>query len=309
LKVDYYPFGLKHKGYNNQITGRDHNYGYGGKEENNELSLNWSDFGWRNYDTSLGRWMNIDPLAEKRHELTAYNYVQNSPLIRIDPNGLTDYKLNKKTGEITQVGEVNDKPDRIVKTNRKGEVKRYKRGEKKGQAKILIDDIEQGILKDGMNFKTESNIIAVGGEGQATEDGVEGFALKLSEHIGKEVGGTYFSKDGKDKITHIAIGKYKRNTHKSTKSKGITALIQFAGSGKKFNEGVRGFFHTHPSGGNIKESDRVVPSDTDLEARDNSLKINPNLRFYLITNPINYGDKYPYKIEYTTGYYKRMNKL
>ncbi|WP_431471445.1 hypothetical protein I5168_08020 [Nonlabens sp. SCSIO 43208] len=30
---NYYPFGLEHKGYNNVIVGRDHNYGYGNKEE------------------------------------------------------------------------------------------------------------------------------------------------------------------------------------------------------------------------------------------------------------------------------------
>ena len=36
---NYYPFGLKHKGYNNVITGRDHKYGFGGKEYQDELGL------------------------------------------------------------------------------------------------------------------------------------------------------------------------------------------------------------------------------------------------------------------------------
>ncbi|WP_420571678.1 DUF6443 domain-containing protein [Kordia sp.] len=85
----YYPFGLKHKGYNNQITGRDHQYGYNGKEEQNELSLNWSDYGARNYDASIGRWMNIDPLAEKYYDKSSYNYTLNNPIFFIDPNGET----------------------------------------------------------------------------------------------------------------------------------------------------------------------------------------------------------------------------
>ncbi len=33
---NYYPFGLKHKGYNMDVNGRDHKYGFGGKEEQDE---------------------------------------------------------------------------------------------------------------------------------------------------------------------------------------------------------------------------------------------------------------------------------
>jgi len=88
LKVDYYPFGLKHKGYNNQITGRDHNYGYNGKEEQSELGLEWMDFHARNYDASIGRWMNLDPLAEKMRRHSPYNYAFDNPTFYIDPDGM-----------------------------------------------------------------------------------------------------------------------------------------------------------------------------------------------------------------------------
>jgi hypothetical protein len=40
---NYYPFGLKHKGYNFTITGKDHKYGFGNKEEQDELGLGWID--------------------------------------------------------------------------------------------------------------------------------------------------------------------------------------------------------------------------------------------------------------------------
>jgi len=33
---NYYPFGLKHKGYNTNIIGNDHKYGFGGKEEQDD---------------------------------------------------------------------------------------------------------------------------------------------------------------------------------------------------------------------------------------------------------------------------------
>ncbi len=87
-RINYYPFGLKHKGYNNVVNGTDHKYGFGDKEENDELGLEWLDFSARNYDAAIGRWMNLDPLAENYYEWAPYNYAFNSPIIFTDPTGL-----------------------------------------------------------------------------------------------------------------------------------------------------------------------------------------------------------------------------
>ncbi len=84
---NYYPFGLQHKGYNNTITGREHPYTFNGKEEQEELGLNWHDFGFRNYDASLGRWMNIDNLAQNYYNYSPYTYTANNPIYYIDPDG------------------------------------------------------------------------------------------------------------------------------------------------------------------------------------------------------------------------------
>jgi len=65
---NYYPFGLKHKGYNANINGRHHKYMFGGKEQQDELGLNWYDITARNYDPALGRWMNLDPLGGKNEK-------------------------------------------------------------------------------------------------------------------------------------------------------------------------------------------------------------------------------------------------
>jgi RHS repeat-associated protein len=46
-------------------------YKFQGQERQDELSLNWDSFKWRNYDFAIGRFMNIDPLAEQ--------YTYNSP--------------------------------------------------------------------------------------------------------------------------------------------------------------------------------------------------------------------------------------
>jgi RHS repeat-associated protein len=89
---NYYPFGLKQKGYNNTVSSNGNSvaqkYGFNGKEEQNELGLNYLDFGARNYDPALGRWMNIDPLAEDMRRHSPYNYAYNNPIYFMDPDGM-----------------------------------------------------------------------------------------------------------------------------------------------------------------------------------------------------------------------------
>ncbi|NHN28172.1 RHS repeat-associated core domain-containing protein, partial [Flavobacterium jejuense] len=84
----YYPFGLKHSGYNSNNSQPNYNYKYNGKELQTELGLDLYDYGARNYDPALGRWMNIDPLAEKFNNYTPYSYTLNSPVIFVDPDGM-----------------------------------------------------------------------------------------------------------------------------------------------------------------------------------------------------------------------------
>jgi RHS repeat-associated protein len=101
---NYYPFGLKHKGYNNVINGTDHKYGFGGKEEQDELSLGWIDITARNYDPAIGRWMNIDPATDLLESSSPYVYALNSPVVYLDEDGELPILINGRVSSDDERG-------------------------------------------------------------------------------------------------------------------------------------------------------------------------------------------------------------
>ncbi|WP_299117523.1 RHS repeat-associated core domain-containing protein, partial [uncultured Winogradskyella sp.] len=89
---NYYPFGLKHKGYNDVVSANVNSvarrFMFGGKEFNDELGLDWYDISARNYDPTIGRWMNLDPLAEDMRRHSPYNFGFDNPVYFQDPDGM-----------------------------------------------------------------------------------------------------------------------------------------------------------------------------------------------------------------------------
>ncbi len=83
----YYPFGLNQVGDWYATTAPENKYQFNGKELNEEMGINWVDFGNRWQDPALGRFMTIDRFAEKYYALTPYGYAANNPILFIDVNG------------------------------------------------------------------------------------------------------------------------------------------------------------------------------------------------------------------------------
>ncbi len=146
---NYYPFGLKHKGYNNVVNSLGNataqRKNYNGKEFQDELGLNWLDYGWRNYDPSLGRFMNLDPLAEFYHTDTPYTYVLNNPLSYIDPDGREVIGVTRNDADILHVSFNN------VFSGKKFDKLRslFTRGKKNNKKKF--DKIGKEALKDALS--------------------------------------------------------------------------------------------------------------------------------------------------------------
>jgi RHS repeat-associated protein len=106
-ETHYDPWGLEIKELGYQYGGIKVNpYLYNGKEAIGHLGIELYDYGARMYDPVIGRWSVVDPMADQREWLSPYNYVQNNPMLRVDPDGMLDeYNFNVDTGEFDWISD------------------------------------------------------------------------------------------------------------------------------------------------------------------------------------------------------------
>ena len=81
----YYPFGMNMEGI---WPGGTNKYQYNGNEAQSEVDHNVSDFNFRTYDAGIGRFWQVDILADWATDLTPYRFGFNNPVRYADPLGL-----------------------------------------------------------------------------------------------------------------------------------------------------------------------------------------------------------------------------
>lgn len=110
---NYYPFGLEQKSHTNIVNTLGNSaaqkYKYQGQERQDELGLNWDSFKWRNYDYAIGRFMCIDPLAEKYTYNSPYAFAENRVIDGRELEGLE--WVNSKNQQIYDPNANNGKGD------------------------------------------------------------------------------------------------------------------------------------------------------------------------------------------------------
>ena len=121
-RINYYPFGLKHKGYNN-VTSANVNsvaskFKFNGVELEESLGLDLYEMDLRQYDPAIVRFTSIDPVTHFSY--STYTAFDNNPIFWADPSGANgiQYDLQGRVSNVNgRAVSVTDRQERAKKQN------------------------------------------------------------------------------------------------------------------------------------------------------------------------------------------------
>ena len=125
-----------------------------GVEKEESFGLNWYETSFRGYDAQLGRFHQIDLLADRFAPITPYSYAVNDPILLSDPTGLApslksflnDLFAKAKDGDIFTGDEINRAYKEV---SRLGDNEKYDLERAKDGSGIWVDINEEQYSSDG----------------------------------------------------------------------------------------------------------------------------------------------------------------
>jgi len=84
---NYYPFGLTFNSYQRENS-TPNKFKFQGQEHIDALDLGWDSFKWRNHQPDIGRFFNVDPLADKYVHNSPYAFSENKVTSHVELEGL-----------------------------------------------------------------------------------------------------------------------------------------------------------------------------------------------------------------------------
>ena len=189
----YYPFGMNIKQLSANSTDPNHpnEYLYNGKLMQDEMGLNWLDYGARGYDGVLGRWHSSDPRAEKYFSWSPYSYCYNNPLNFVDPQGDT----------VKFAGNAEKTAYDAYKNNVNSSVEAYDKRTQKLRDKGKTERADKRVANRGSN-----EYVQIQEELNKTESDEIVFMVRMGSNISSKEGGGNITYNSDTKQIDVNIG-------------------------------------------------------------------------------------------------------
>jgi RHS repeat-associated protein len=117
---DFMPFGLTFNQYTRE-NATPNRWKFQGQEHIDDLGLNWDSFKWRNHQPDIGRFFNVDPLAEDYFHNSPYAFSENHVTAHVELEGLEKINFMAVLFEPHKSGDLKVIENRII--DRRSEIR------------------------------------------------------------------------------------------------------------------------------------------------------------------------------------------